>query len=248
MRLFDAHCHLCDMPNFTLPESMLCVTSGYSHESNLKNAQLVKADKTGRIFCIMGIAPQTAQRIGNIEAELGKSISFIRDCNSRKDETRLVAIGEIGLDNHWGKTGEDRRRQKFCFEKMLELAGELHLPIVIQSRDAETEVLDALADSGWCSPFLMHCFAGKLEEAERALNMGSLISIPPIKSKERKKIMRDAPLSSLLAETDAPYIGKTLNDINLSLQMIAEAKGTGLGEAAEATYENARKFFAIGKV
>jgi len=244
MRLFDSHCHLCDMKSFSITDELAAITSGYSHESNLKNSEIVKSDKTGRIHCIMGIAPQTAQREENLESELAKWAEFIRT-----SPVRPLAIGEIGLDNHWGKTKEDKIRQQYCFEKMIELARELHFPIVIHSRDAETEILDFLAAHHWSGRgderFIMHCFSGTLEEAQRAVDLGGIISIPPIRSKDRKKIARDIPLGKLIVETDAPYIGKTLNDINLSVQIIADAKGMQPPLVADATYKNAASFFGV---
>jgi TatD DNase family protein len=94
---------------------------------------------------------------------------------------------------------------------------------------------------------LMHCFGGSLEQAQVCTEAGWLISIPPVPSKERKKIIAALPLSSLVIESDAPYIGKESGLGALkSAELIAKYGGHSLDEVVKQTAENAQKFFGIG--
>ena len=92
-------------------------------------------------------------------------------------------------------------------------------------------------------PAIMHCFGGKLAQAEVAAGAGFLISIPPQPNSERKKIIKSLPISSLVVESDAPYIGKTSADAMRAADMISRYKEMRLEEVLEMTAANARGFF-----
>ena len=156
------------------------------------------------------------------------------------------AIGEIGLDFHWAKTEVEKQRQHAAFGYQRTLAKKAGLPVVIHCRDAMAEVLDELENNGF-SDFMMHCFAGNADDAKRAVGLGGIISVPPMHSKERKKAIKAIGLENVVAETDAPYLGdtKTLSDINISIQIIADALGISFEKAAGATVENDRRFYRI---
>jgi len=230
----DSHCHLESFKKKQmdeLPEDILPVTSGYSHKSNVKNAEIAKNLKIP--FCL-GIAPQTAVFDG-IE-KLSKWEDFIRSQTPN-------AIGEIGLDYHWGKEEKHLEDEKALFARMLNLAEEMKLPIVLHTRKAEDKVLDALDSYGWKKPFMMHFFSGDAETAKRAVKMGGIISIPPLHSKDRRKTIESIPLEKLVAETDAPYITRGIEGVRDSVKYISEVKNIPFEKAARATAENSATFF-----
>ncbi len=248
----DAHCHLDSMGQFQkgketydsefcakLTSEMLLITSGYSHESNIANS--VIAQQYTNIYCCLGISPQHAQQYSHESLLHGKWEDFIK----KRKGAKLVAIGEAGLDYKWGKTDEEKTRQKACFLRMISLSSKMGLPLVIHSRDAESACLGTLESEG-AKKFMMHCFGGTAEEAKRAIDLGGIISIPPIRSKERKKVIREAGMESIVVETDAPYIGKLPTDASKSISMVAEYLGMGEARAADAALENTKKFFSIG--
>jgi TatD DNase family protein len=253
----DAHCHLDSIPQFQkgggkdgkaaydaafcagLASKMLLITSGYSHESNIANSVLSQQYKN--VYCCLGISPQHAQQYSHESLLHGKWEDFIK----KRKGAKLVAIGEVGLDYKWGKTEEEKTRQKACFLRMIGLSSKMGLPLVIHSRDAESACLDTLQSEG-AKKFMMHCFGGSAEEAKRAIGLGGIISIPPIRSKERKKVIKEAGIENLVVETDAPYIGKLPTDASKSISMVAEHLGIGEARAAEAALENTKKFFSIG--
>jgi TatD DNase family protein len=235
----DAHCHLESTPGI-LQQDILHITSGYSHDSNMKNARV--ASQNANAYLCAGIAPQEAMKHKDIKIKLVEWEEAIS--GQIKDSGKLVAIGEIGLDYHWAKTEEEKYLQQECFVSQLQLAERLSLPVVIHSRDAEEACVDILKNFNL--PFMMHCFSGKNETAQAAAATGrGIVSLPPIKSKERKQFIRDLPLEKLVVESDAPYIGKTPASCMESIKMISEIKGLQEDAVRKQTLLNTVEFFRI---
>ncbi len=237
----DAHCHLESCAGVLLPH-ILYITSGYSHESNLKNLRVVQ-QYSNACLCA-GISPQEAMKHKDVKILLVEWEDAISGAIA--DSGKLVAIGEIGLDYHWAKTDEEKFLQHECFISQLGLAERLSLPVVIHSRDAESECLEILRNFNL--KFMMHCFSGKPETALEAASHNGIISVPPMRSKERKQFIRELPLEKLVAESDAPYIGKTPQDTLESIKMIAEIKGLQEEAARKQTLCNTVEFFKIRQV
>lgn len=234
----DAHCHLESCAGVLLPH-ILHVTSGYSHESNLKNLRV--AQQYSNAYLCAGISPQEAMKHRDVKILLVEWEEAISGAIS--DSGKLLAIGEIGLDYHWAKTDEERFLQQECFISQLQLAERMQLPVVIHSRDAEGECLEILKNFNL--DYMMHCFSGKSETALAAAEHKGVVSIPPMRSKERKQFIRELPLEKLLAESDAPYIGKTPQDALESIKMIAEIKGLPEENVRKQTLLNTIGFFRI---
>jgi len=218
-----------------LPE-ILHITSGYSQESNRKNARV--AAENENVYLCAGIAPQEAMKHPDIK------IKLVEWENEIVRLPKLVAIGEIGLDYHWAKTQEERFFQHECFISQLSLAERMNLPVVIHSRDAEAECLEIL--SNFNLNFMLHCYSGPANLAEQAVASGKgIVSIPPISGKERKKSIASLPLEKLVAESDAPYIGKSPSDTVQAIKMIAEIKGLSEDAVRAQTLQNTAEFFKI---
>ena len=231
--IVDAHCHLESYKSIEIKDGWIPVTSGYSHSSNVKNAAIAK--KYEIPFCL-GIAPQSA-----IKEDISKLDSWVDEIKKHKPN----AIGEIGLDFHWAKNAQDVEKEKIVLARMIELADEMNLPVVIHAREAAGKVLDALSEAGWKRGIMMHFFSGTLEEAERAVGMGALISICPMPGKERRKVINTLALENLLVETDSPYVVRTFYDVQKSIDYVAEVKNMDSGEVARATAGSAMRFFGI---
>lgn len=231
--IIDSHCHVCDIKNYKPSEKVLPVTVGYSHSSNVKT---VEAAKKYKLPFVLGIAPQTA--IKSDLSGLDEWMGFIR-------ENKPSAVGEIGLDFHWSETDMDVEKEKIVFKRMLDLAEEMELPIVIHARKAAKEVLDTLQLRNFRLPFMMHFFSGSLSDAKRAVEMGGTISIAPVRSKERKSVIKFLELDNLVVETDAPYVVRSPEDVVKSIQYVAEIKGIDFDEVAEKTSLNSARFFNI---
>ena len=231
----DAHCHLESCAGGFMP-TILHITCGYSHASNQRNGKI--AEENENAYLCAGIAPQEAMKYPDIKIKLIEWEETIASL------PKLVAIGEIGLDYHWAKTQEERFLQHECFISQLVLAEKLGLPVVVHTRDAEAHVLEILGNFN--IRYMLHCFSGSSEQAISAAAGGrAVVSIPPMKSKERRKFIRDLPLEKLLAESDAPYIGKSPSDTLEAIKTIAEIKELDADAVKKQLLQNTIAFFGI---
>ena len=231
----DAHCHLESVSGGFLP-TMLHITCGYSHQANARNGRI--AEENANVYLCAGIAPQEAMKHPDIKIKLIEWEDAIATL------PKLVAIGEIGLDYHWAKSEEEKFLQQECFISQLVLAEKLGLPVVVHTRDAEAQVLDILGNFNL--RYMLHCFSGTSEQAKMAVAGGrAIVSVPPMRSKERKQFIRDLPLEKLVAESDAPYIGKAPSDTLEAIKTIAEIRGMDTEAAKKQTLLNTVSFFGL---
>jgi TatD DNase family protein len=240
MTFVDSHAHLYDMKKgYALPPDVYPVVVGYSHGSNQK---AVEVARRGGYPFVLGIAPQTTikEGIGRIE----EWVEFIRS-------SRPNAIGEVGLDYKWAQTIAQVDAEKLAFTRMVALAREMDLPLVIHSRDNPNDnglpkdaVEDILGMVGGMR-FLMHFYSGTEEQARRIVGMGGFISMAHMRSKERRKVINTVPLDRLLVESDSPYVGRTPETVRDAVAYISEVKGLDVKEVEDATARNAMKFFGF---
>ncbi len=233
MVIFDTHCHLDKFDKIEFIKDQIAVTCGYSHEANEKAVKI--AEKYKNVYYALGIAPHSVLDLEDLSI-VEEWVSFIK-------QKKPIAIGEIGLDYHWGKTEKQIQNGKIVFEEMLSLAEKMKLPVLIHSRKAESDIIERLID--FDLPVLLHCFSGNRELAKKAVKHNMLISVAPIKSSLKKKVIKDVGLNNLVVETDAPYLGKNLYDIYKSISIISKALGVSEEEVEEETYKNAKFFFKI---
>jgi TatD DNase family protein len=169
----------------------------------------------------------------------------------REYKAEIVAIGEVGLDYHWVKEESLRDQQKEAFRFFINFAKELGMPLVVHTREAETDSIEVLEEES-AENVLMHCFSGSEKEAKRIINNKWLISVPTsvTNRKVHQTMARIVPLDLMLLETDAPYLApnKGRNEsanIKISAQKIAEIKSISFEEVARKTTDNARKFYHL---
>lgn len=241
MQLFDVHAH---HPAKTAGDGVFSCFSGFSPQTNAEVMDYCRTHEN----CVfsLGLAPQDAIRSDKPEellADLKEKTKIAQSDPSLAN--KFSAIGECGLDYHWAKKEEEREAERIIFSQVVEFANSINKPLVIHSRDAEADCIEMLHDAG-CEKVLLHCFGGNLEQATLASSYGWLISVPPIPSKERKRIIKGLPITSLVAETDAPYMGKTCADAQKSAEMIAKYREMGKDEVLRATCANAASFFNLG--
>ncbi|MEM3373053.1 MAG: TatD family hydrolase [Candidatus Anstonellales archaeon] len=226
----DSHIHIYERP-FEIDYRCLYLVPTYSFESISKS--LTFKSRFGNLSNIkyaIGIAPQELI-FGNFNLhDLEKLSHYIE---SKKQE--FNAIGEIGLDLHYGKT-EDLPKMLKLFEEQLRLAEKFRFPVIIHSRKAEHLIYDIV--KSYNVKGIMHAFGGTLEEAKKLVDLGYIISIPPIKSKERKKIIKEIEIESLLVETDYPFIAKDHQEIFNSIKIVSEYKDISEEEVMALTLRN----------
>lgn len=152
----------------------------------------------------IGVHPHHAHRFAD---EPARAAALTAQKLDRVHEAR--AIGEIGLDYHYGFSPRDV--QHAVFRAQLRLARDRGLPVVIHTREAEDDTLDIIhEESQGCLRGVFHCFSGTRESVARALATGFHVSIPGIVTFPKALDLRDAaqeiPDDRLLIETDSPYL------------------------------------------
>jgi TatD DNase family protein len=127
---------------------------------------------------------------------------------AREGSSKLVAIGECGLDYYYEHSPRDVQRQVFA--QQIGLAHELDLALVIHARDAWDDLFEILSIEGVPARTVIHCFTGGPNEAETSLAMGCDLSISGVVTFKNSASLRDAikitPLSRLHVETDSPFL------------------------------------------
>ncbi len=175
----------------------------------------------------------------------------------------IAAIGETGLDFFHGRRDDPAPRR--LFRRMLEMARNHGLPVIVHSRDADREILEDLAAhaAGWAGApdaiGVLHCFTGGPEYARRLLDLGFYISFSGILTFKNAGDIRAAaamaPDDRLLLETDAPFLapeplrGRRNEPAFLphTAACLAPIRGRPLAEIAQCTTANALRLFQRGR-
>jgi TatD DNase family protein len=172
-----------------------------------------------------------------------------------REQNKIYAIGEIGIDLYWDKT--HLKEQVDAFIKQINWAKSLDLAIVIHCRDAFDEVYEVLkqeADEKLRGIF--HCFGGTVEQAQKVIDLNFYLGIGGIvtyKNSGLDKVIPEIDLKHIVLETDSPYLtpvpfrGKPNESSYLVYiaQKVAELHQTSIEKVAEVTTENSRLVFGI---
>ena len=168
----------------------------------------------------------------------------------RQERSKLVAIGEVGLDFWVVKEEPHKELQKEILKGFVNLSQELDLPLNIHSRSAGRHAVALLLEHG-ATRVQMHAFDGKASAALPAVEAGFFFSIPPsvIRSRQKQKLVKHLPLSCLLVETDSPVLGpdpKQRNEpanITFAIKAVADLKSAVEEEVLEAVGANTRRLY-----
>lgn len=253
MSLFiDSHVHLDDeafdadrdeiIKNFHNDGVLFIVNASSDLPSSKKSVELTKHDN---VYAVVGVHPHEAKDFKEEDIAVYKEML---------KNSKVVGIGECGLDYHYDFS--DRDIQKKVFERFIDFANEVEYPLVIHSREATQDTIEMLK-ANRKGKTLIHCFTAPKEVARDYLNLGYYLSIGgAVTFKNAKHVVESveyAPLDRLLLETDAPYMtpvpfrGKRNEPkyISYVVQKIAEIKGVSEEEVIEITTKNAREFYNI---
>lgn len=169
--------------------------------------------------------------------------------------SRVVAIGEIGLDFYWDLTF--RREQEEAFLMQLEWAEKHQLPISIHSRESTAALLGLLRSYGEGKvKGVFHCFSGDLQQANEAIRLGFMLGIGGVvtfKKASLAEIVTAIPLEHLILETDGPYLAPTPHRgkrnepgyLRLIAERVADLKSVSLAEVGNTTSANATRLFQL---
>lgn len=170
----------------------------------------------------------------------------------RENRSELVAIGEIGFDYYWDTTFKDAQRE--VFQRQLDLAEELNLPVMIHSREATEDTLNVLKNAHVRG--VIHCFSGSREVAQQYMNMGFYLGIGGVLTFKNSKLAEHldvVPLDHIVLETDGPYLAPAphrgeRNESRLMIHVaerLAQVYNCSVEQVIEATSSNARQLFGI---
>lgn len=207
----DVHAHLDDGQYAKdLPEVIsraeaagvkFIVNNGVDIASNRKTLLLSK--KYGLVKPALGLYPGVAQDMS--WDDIHDEIKFIR-------KQKPFAIGEVGLDYYHE---HDAKKQKEVFLEFISLAERLDVPLIVHSRKAERDIVDMLISSR-LKKVVLHCFCGKMKIALDAEKHGFFFSVPPIvnSSTQFQELVSRISISSILTETDSPYLSDVKGERN----------------------------------
>lgn len=249
----DTHCHLSKEDyediDFILKENKekgvsKIIISGCDRASIDESIELSK--KYSGIYLTLGYHPSEATI--TTDSDLEKLENLISS-----NDLKIVGIGEIGLDYHYGK--EDIDLQRDLFRKQMSLASKYQLPVVIHSRDATEDTINILREFPDVSGDI-HCFSGSIETARIYIEMGYKIGIGGVvtfKNSNLFKVVEDIGIKNILLETDSPYLapvpfrGKINSSkyIPLIAERISEILNISLDDVASVTTENAFDMFDL---
>lgn len=197
------------------------------------------------VFCTLGIHPHEGVKYTD---DIGQFLLKNATC------PEVVAIGEIGLDYYYDQS--PRAEQIDAFEKQLEIAAALNLPVEIHTRDAEEDTIRILKNMNGRVKGLIHCFTGTEWLAKQALDIGFNISISGVvtfKSADslRAIVKNVIPMDRIHVETDAPFLapvpmrGRTNTSAYMvhTAKVVADLKGVSEEKLAEVTKQNAKNIF-----
>ena len=272
MQLTDTHCHL-DFHKFNDDREAVILRAravGVTRflvpglELASSKAAVALAEAHEDIFAAVGFHPTDLDKF---------SESAFDEIRALARNPKVVAIGEIGLDQYWVKEEAKRREQGEILRRQLAFAGEVGKPVVIHMREegdawfgqASVDLLEILGE--WIQdlsaknhplkerPGVLHSFNGNLETAQKAIALGFFIGVTgPVTYKNaeaKRQIVRQLPLERLLIETDSPFLAPAPQRGNRNepafvreiADKIAEITSRNLEEVAAATTTNAARLF-----
>ena len=253
--IIDSHCHLEYEPmNLALKETISRANKEgveYLLTISTSNKSLEKIIKiTNEFDCVYG-----TYGIHPHEAKNHKYITIENIIGNIKLSNKIIGIGESGLDFYYNYS--KKKDQIECFEKHINSAQILNLPIIVHTRSAENETLEILKKKKKEKDFkiLIHCFTGSRDFAFKLLDLDAYISASGVvtfnKSQDLASTFKDIPNSKILVETDAPYLapvpmrGKSNEPSYIvhTVKFLADLKKLSFNKFSQITTENFFKLF-----
>ena len=251
--IFETHAHYDDESFDTDREELICsmpergigriINVGASIETTKTTLEL--AAKYDFVYAAVGVHPSDISGLNE------GTFAWLKE---QTELSKTVAVGEIGLDYYWDKEPEVQKAQRYWFRRQLELAREAQLPVIIHSRDAAADTMEAMKSvHAEEIPGVIHCYSYSKEMAQEFIKMGYYIGVGGVvtfkNAKKLKEVAAIAPLSQIVLETDCPYMAPEPNrgrrNSSLNLPYVAEAlaqiKGITAEEVIAVTEENAKR-------
>lgn len=253
--IFDTHSHYDDSAFDKdrealltgLPSKGIGTVVSVGADIGSSKAALALAQTYEHVYAAVGVHPSET---GDLKEQ---DLDWLR---SQAQKKKVVAIGEIGLDYHWDEPAPDV--QKIWFERQIELAKELKLPVIYHSREAASDTMEMIrkTNARECGG-VIHCYSYSWEMAMEYVKMGFYIGIGGVvtfkNARKLKEVVRKVPMEHLVLETDCPYLapephrGKR-NDSSLLdyvVEEVAALKQIEREKVIEITEKNAKQLYRI---
>ena len=159
-------------------------------------------EKYKNIYGTFGIHPHESKKYTNVDSK------FIFDLKNKYK--KIIGIGETGLDFYYNHS--DKKIQKKSFVEHISAASQLNIPVIVHSRNAETDTYEIIKSEKKNSNLkvLMHCFTGSKDFAKKLIDLNCYISVSGIITFKNSSKLDDTissiPIENLLVETDSPYL------------------------------------------
>ena len=256
MNLIDTHAHLTfegleNQVDAVLARSIESgvtrwITIGTDTGQNEKVLSLV--GQYDNMWAALGYHPHYANEITDADMELLKQ---------QLQHTKIVAIGECGLDYHYDNVIAENQHR--LFRQHLEIAAALQKPVIVHTRDAFDDTMEILDEySGKLKNVVIHCYGGDKEQTQQVLDRGYYISFTGTvtfkRSEDLREVAKMIPLDRLMIETDCPYISPhpvrniRPNEPALLIhtaQCLADVHGISLEDFAEKVTQTSENLFEI---
>jgi TatD DNase family protein len=252
----DSHAHLVD-PAFDADRDAAIerarqtgcaaiVAIGTSPADSRASLELARAHQ-GFVYASAGLHPHEAASF-----DPARDIDLLRELLLQG----AVAVGECGLDYHYDNA--PREAQLRAFSAQLALAAELRKPVVVHTREAESDMEAMIREAGTSGVIgVLHCFTGPTRLADTALAAGWYVSFAGIVTFGKwdgNDLIRAVPDDRILVESDSPYLapvphrGKRNEPayVSLTLAKVAEARGVSAQALGDRVTANARRLFGLG--
>lgn len=257
--LFDTHAHILKI---YYPDIKSVITESNANNikyiaipaTNIEDSKEIieTANKYQNVYAMVGIHPEEAENYTDIN-KIDNDLKIIE--NLAKDK-KVVAIGEIGLDNHWTK--EYKKEQQALLIKQINLANKLKLPIVLHIREATNEILEILKENKPLYGGVFHSTSFNEYLIKEGLKLGFYISFSgtvTFKNAKPDECVKMVPNNKILIETDSPYLTphpfrgmqNSPKYVKYTLEKIAEIKNINIKDLERITTNNALNLFNINK-
>lgn len=255
MNLFDTHAHMDDKAFDAdreellraLPEQGIALLMNPGCSLSSSRAACDLAEKYDYIYAAVGSHPDAADEVNQETLEAYRMLC--------KQNSKVKAIGEIGLDYHY----EDipREIQLRAFRDQMALARELNLPVIVHEREAHEDGMAVVREFPEVTG-VFHCYSGSAEMARQLVKLGWYIGFTGVltfkNARKALEVAQSIDLSRIVLETDCPYMSPEpfrgrRNDpgkLYRMAQVLGQLRGIPAEEAAGIALENGKRLYGIG--
>lgn len=239
--LIDSHCHVLSSEYDNVDEIIKdsinsgvekIIVNGYDLKTSKEAVEL--ANKYDHVYAAVGIGPSNVTDVNDETYDIISKLA---------KESKVVAIGEVGLDYYW--TTENKEMQLKVFKTMLKIAKTNNLPVIVHCRKSFLDTYNLLKESDLTG--IIHCYSGSVDMAKRFIKLGFLLGIGGVitfkNAKSLKDVVKAIDINNFSLETDSPYLapepyrGKpnTPKNVKLVATEIANIKQVNLDEVIRVT-------------